>query len=62
MVPGDGLEPSRGISPADFESAASTNFATQAFFESVAVSNRTQRIILMNEIVASRLNKKFCAW
>gem|GEM_PF-6223951 len=59
MVPGDGLEPSRGISPADFESAASTNFATQAFFESVSVSNRTQRIILKLDFVASGLNKNF---
>ena len=30
MVPEAGLEPARGISPADFESAASTNFATLA--------------------------------
>lgn len=30
MVPEVGLEPTRRISPADFESAASTNFATPA--------------------------------
>ena len=30
LVPVAGLEPARGISPADFESAASTNFATLA--------------------------------
>lgn len=30
VVPEVGLEPTRRISPADFESAASTNFATPA--------------------------------
>ena len=30
MVPGAGLEPARCLAPADFESAASTNFATPA--------------------------------
>jgi hypothetical protein len=30
VVPGAGLEPARCLAPADFESAASTNFATPA--------------------------------
>ena len=30
LVPRAGLEPARCLAPADFESAASTNFATQA--------------------------------
>ena len=30
VVPGVGLEPTRCLAPADFESAASTNFATPA--------------------------------
>ena len=30
MVASEGLEPSRGVTPADFESAASTDFATLA--------------------------------
>ena len=30
VVPGAGLEPARCFAPADFESAASTNFATPA--------------------------------
>jgi hypothetical protein len=32
LVPGAGLEPARCFAPADFESAASTNFATPAAF------------------------------
>ncbi len=34
MVPGAGLEPARCLAPADFESAASTNFATPALKKS----------------------------
>jgi hypothetical protein len=30
MVPGAGLEPARMLSPRDFKSLASTNFATRA--------------------------------
>jgi hypothetical protein len=30
LVPEAGLEPARGISPVDFESTASTDFATRA--------------------------------
>lgn len=33
VVPGAGLEPARCLAPADFESAASTNFATPAAIE-----------------------------
>jgi hypothetical protein len=31
-VPGEGVEPSRPYRPGDFESPASTNSATQAFY------------------------------
>ena len=37
MVPEKGIEPSRGITPADFESAASTSSATPAYAYKAAI-------------------------
>ena len=45
MVPGAGLEPARMLSPRDFKSLASTNFATRAFYLRLeSESNRRPRL------------------
>ncbi len=44
MVPVVGLEPTRRISPADFESAASTNFATPAVLREAYYTSRGQHV------------------
>ena len=65
MVPGAGLEPARCLAPADFESAASTNFATPAVKEELNYGTVfpliqlriPQNAIISNKVSTNHLNR-----